>query len=189
LIYMVEIDFDKPEDKEEWHAYYAAYMQKLLTLPKFETAQRLRALSANAPGYLAIYSVRSLDVFDSEPYHALGGGGRGSLRWKDVMQRRRNIFNGLERVPAVTEAGTFLVTERDPREFALADILFLPLVNATGPRQAGLTAFDGDPEHRWIALVDAKSAEDRDLAALDGLCVYGHLTDQVVPSAAGETGA
>jgi hypothetical protein len=182
VIYTVELNFSDPAREDEWNAWYETYLAQLVSLPGLDTAQRFRAVAPGAQHweYLALYSVASLDVYESEAYRSIGGGGNASVRFKDALSRRRNIYAGIERVPEVTGAGRVLLCEDAPRGFDLADILFLPLEAAAGRRRAGATELDGEPAQRAIAVTDADTVDRLDLTASGGLAVYTPITKRHV---------
>lgn len=105
MIYVVELNFNGSDREIEWHAWYETYLRKLVTLDGLETAQRFRAVAPDAQHweYLALYSITSLDMYDSEAYRNIGGGGAASIHFKDSISRRRNVYAGIEHMPAVTK--------------------------------------------------------------------------------------
>lgn len=182
MIYTVELNFSDPAREAEWNAWYETYLVQLVALPGLSTAQRFRAL---APGtqpwtYLALYSVASLDVFASEAYRRIGGGGNASLRFKDAIRRRRNVYAGLEHIPAVTDAGRVVLGDGAQPGGDLADCLFVPLEAAVGRQQAGATELDGEPSQRVLAILAAETVERLKLQATRGLAVYAPITEQYV---------
>lgn len=95
-MYTVELHCSDPAREEEGNAWYETYLAQLVALPGLSTAQRFRAV---APGtstwpYLALYSVAALDVFESEAYRSIGGGGKASARFTEAIRRRRNVYAG-----------------------------------------------------------------------------------------------
>ena len=182
MIYSVELNFSDPNREDEWHAWYETYLAQLVSLPGLSTAQRFRAVTPGAQAweYLALYSVASLDVFTSEAYRNMGGGGNASARFRDAIRRRRNVYTGIERLPAVTDAGRVLLSEDISPGFDLDNCLFLPLMSATGRRQAGATELDGEPTQRAIAILGSEGAEQLNLDATAGLAIYAPITKRYV---------
>ncbi len=180
MIYVVELNFSGSGREVEWNAWYETYLRKLVTLDGLETAQRFRAVSPDAQHweYLALYSIASLDMYDSEAYRNIGGGGGASIHFKESISRRRNVYTGIDHMPAVTETGRILLCEDAPDGFDLPDILFRPLEAATGRRQAGASEFDGEPVRRALAVTDAATVDRLDLASIDGLAVYAPITER-----------
>lgn len=181
MIYTVELNFSDPARAEEWNAWYETYLAQLVSLPGLSTAQRSRAVVPGAQPweYLALYSVASLDVFASEAYCSIGGGGHASRRFTAAIRRRRNVYAGIERVPAVTDAGRVVLCDDTRHGGDLADCLFLPLA-AAGRRQAGATELDGEPSRRAIAVIAAETVDRLNLIVTEGLAVYAPITKRYV---------
>jgi hypothetical protein len=153
-----------------------------VSVPGLSTAQRFCAVTPGAQpwDYLALYSIASLDVFDSEAYRRIGGGGNASVPFKDAIRRRRNVYAGIEQVPAVTDSGRVLLSAGTPHGFDLANCLFLPLESVAGRRQAGATQLNGEPARRAMALIGAETLHQLNLRATEGLAVYAPITRRYV---------
>lgn len=182
MIYTVELNFSDPLREDEWNAWYETYLVQLVSLPGLSTAQRFRAVQAGAQPweYLALYSLASLDVYESEAYRSIGGGGNASARFRASIRRRRNVYAGIDRFPEVTDSSRVLLCEDEPHGFDLSDCLFLPLQTSTGRRQAGASELDGEPSQRAIAVVDAEIIDRLNLTATAGLAVYAPITKRYV---------
>ena len=185
MIYTVELNFSDPAREADWNAWYETYLAQLVSLPGLSTAQRFRAVGPGAQPwtYLALYSVASLDVFASEAYRRIGGGGHASRRFREAIRRRRNVYAGIEHVPAVTDAGRVVLGDSTRPGDDLADCLFVPLEAAAGRQQAGATALDGEPSRRVIAVLAAETMERLKLQATEGLAVYAPITKRYVSPA------
>jgi hypothetical protein len=117
VIYMVDHVYADPATEPQWHDWYAGYLQKLVSVPGLATAQRFRALGSAPPRYLAMYSVASAEVYESEAYKNMGGGGSQSARFHHAYQSwTRNLFEGAARAPAVREGQRVLVFDRERRD-------------------------------------------------------------------------
>lgn len=182
MIYTVELNFSDTPRADEWNAWYETYLQKLITLPGLSTAQRYRAVDPAAQHweYLALYSIASLDVYETDAYRAIGGGGLASAAYAAAISRRRNVYAGIERMPEVTPGGRIVLCEDAPYGVDLPDVLFTPLEIATGPRQAGASRIDGAPERRAIAVTDAATVDRLGLVAMEGVAVYAPVTKRYV---------
>jgi len=182
VIYMVELNFSDPAREDVWNAWYETYLVKLVSLPGLNTAQRYRAVTPGAQHwhYLALYSIESLDVYESEAYRSMGGGGNASVDYHGAITRRRNVYAGIERMPEIGETSRVVLCEDAPRGFDLPNCLFLPLEAATARRQAGATEIDGEPARRAIAITDAATVDQHDLSAVDGVAVYAPITKRYV---------
>lgn len=181
MLYSVEIYFSDPSREAEWHAWYETYLRQLVSLPGLSTAQRFRSVGPPAQPwtYLALYSLASLDVFASEAYHRMGGGGNASVRFHGAIRRRRNAYTGLDRLPAVTEAGRILLSDETWSGEELADCLGVSL-HAVARQQAGATQLDGTPSQRTIAVIAADTANRLLPQMPSGLVVYAPLTPRYV---------
>lgn len=182
MIYTVELNFSDPARAQEWHAWYETYLVQLVSLPGLLTAQRFRAVmpEGQAWEYLALYSVTSLDVFASEAYRSIGGGGHASRRFAASIRRRRNVYEGIERLPEVTDTARVVLSDDTWQGGDLADCLFFPLVAATGRRQAGASEIDGTPARRAIAVLAGYTVDRLDLRGTEGLAVYAPITKRYV---------
>lgn len=172
MIYTVELNFTDPDREAAWNAWYEGYLRQLVSLPGLHTAQRFRAAAPAAWEYLAVYSLDSLDVYSSDAYRNIGGGGNASRGFRDAISRRRNVYAGIDRFPEVTHDGRVLFSE-DITPFDLRDVLPYPLQAAAGRQQAGATELDGQPQRRMIGVTGATAIAEQDLG---GLAVYAPIT-------------
>ena len=114
MIYMVDHVYADPTTEPAWHEWYAGYLQKLVAVPGIDTAQRFRAIGCAPPRYLAMYSIASPDVYESDAYRNMGGGGSQSVRFHGAYGMwTRNLFEGASRAPAVRDGQRVLVFDRD----------------------------------------------------------------------------
>ena len=180
MIYTVELNFSDASKTDEWNAWYETYLKQLVSLDGLETAQRFRAVAGSKPTweYLALYTVPNLDVYESEAYRKIGGGGNASKAFHHAISRRRNVYNGVERMAAVSDEARVLFWEGVPDDFGLPDCLPVALTAGAGNQQAGATKIDGTPERRAIAVVDAAAVERYDFTAIEGLAVYAPITQR-----------
>jgi hypothetical protein len=181
MIYIIEIDYTDPATEAEWDAWYHTYVRDLVTVPGIATGQRFVAASPAEYRHLAIYTLESLAVYESPRYREIGGGGTASAKWRSHIRRRRNLFNGIGRVPEATVGETvLLVTESEPRTLSLKDVLFTRLdvldmaVVASEPGSAlrNQVPFDGEPKVRCVAMAPRAAAEAAGLTAREDLAVY-----------------
>jgi hypothetical protein len=113
---MVDHIFADPALEPEWHEWYASYLPRLVSVPGIHTAQRFRMIGHMPSRYLAMYSIDSADVYESEGYKAIGGGGSQSTRFQPAYQLwTRNLFDGMARAPAVSKGQRLLVWDRADR--------------------------------------------------------------------------
>lgn len=96
---MVEQLFARADWEDEWSAWYNENLKVLLAVPGFRTAQRFRN-AGDTPRYLAIYTLDSPAVFQTQTYIDAGGNGANSVRFRPAYQMwKRNLFD--DTVPAV----------------------------------------------------------------------------------------
>src|SRR5688572_13613675 len=128
MIYMVDHVFGDPALEPAWHEWYAGYLKKLLSVPGIHTAQRFKAIGCTPSRYLAMYSIESADVYTSEAYKGIGGGGSQSARFHPAYRLwTRNLFDGAVRAPAVLEGQTVLVLDA-PQPHGRGNLLWLHAV-------------------------------------------------------------
>lgn len=117
MIYMVDHVFTEPALEPAWHEWYAGYLQKLVSVPGIHSAQRFKAIGHTPSRYLAMYSIESADVYTSEAYKNIGGGGSQSARFHQAYRLwTRNLFGGASRAPVVGDGQRVLVFDREERE-------------------------------------------------------------------------
>jgi hypothetical protein len=192
MIYMIEIDYADPASEPEWSAWYDTYLKQLVTVPGIETAQRLWSDSPGARRHLAIYTLESPAVYESAEYRAVGGGGNASAKWRSHIRRRRNLFDGLARVPEVSADGVLLMTEADPAALDVPDMLFVQLdtadMAAAQKREGSLLAqqvpFDSTPR-RFIALARSAAVAAGGLDGRADIAIYRPAGPRAVGARAG----
>lgn len=155
MIFMSQSGLLDASRERDWDAWYVEHLRIMATVPGIASAQRFKTAS---PGYspsLAMYSVASAAVFEDPYYLSV----RGMGEWLTLIDRRhykRNLFDGLDRAPEVTDGSVLVVADRpQPRE-GPAGIEFTWLACA---------GIDRSTPYRGIAVVkhaaaDALSAAD-----------------------------
>ena len=114
---MVDHVYADAATEPAWHAWYAGYLQKLLSVPGIHSAQRFKALGCTPSRYLAMYSIDSMDVYASEPYKNIGGGGSQSAAFHHAYALwTRNLFEGADRAPVVHDGQRVIVFDRAARD-------------------------------------------------------------------------
>ena len=113
MIYIVEHTIGMPEIEKEWNEWYGGYLKILLAVPGIQTTQRFVVAASKPSRYMAMYSITSGDVFDSDSYKKSGGGGNASARFRPAYQSwTRNLFESAGHAPAVAPDQTLLVADR-----------------------------------------------------------------------------
>jgi len=116
MIYMVDHVYADAASEPAWHTWYAGYLQKLLSVPGIHSTQRFRALDHTPSRFLAMYSIDSADVYNSDGYKNIGGGGSQSARFHTHYQLwTRNLFEGAVGAPVVRKGERVLVFDREER--------------------------------------------------------------------------
>lgn len=168
MIYTVECNYADPASEAEWNAFYSQEkLPALISVSGFGSSQRFKALSGDCPAYLALHSVDTLAVLQSDEYREKGGG--NFSRWQPhITDWRRNLYAGLDRAVAVGAGEFLLVSEQGPQ----------PLIElGLTPIALHAVALDSTPAHRWLAKLDDAQARAIDLP---GLNVYRAMTVQLL---------
>jgi hypothetical protein len=181
MIYMIEIDYTDRATEDEWDAWYHTYVRDLVTVPGIATGQRFIAASLTPYRHVAVYTLESLSVYEHPRYREVGGGGKASARWRSHIRRRRNLFNGMDRVPEAAVGETaLLVTEQEPSSLGLKDILFARLdvvdmeeiSRRPGSALRDQVPFDGEPKTRYVAMTPLALTRAVGLTARSDVAVY-----------------
>ncbi|WDU63132.1 sugar ABC transporter [Pseudomonas poae] len=167
MIYTVECNYADPASEAEWNGFYSLEkLPALISVSGFSSSQRFKALSGTCPVYLALHSVDTPAVLQSDEYRQKGGG--NFSRWQShITDWKRNLYAGPDRVVAVGANEFLLVSEQGPQ--ALIELGLTPLA-------LHAVALDKTPAHRWLAKLDCAQARASDL---QGLNVYRAMTVQL----------
>ena len=175
MIYMVDHVFANPQTEPAWHEWYTGYLQKLLSVPGFGSAQRFKAIDETPHRFLAMYAVASAAVYDSQGYKNIGGGGSQSARFHDDYHLwTRNLFEGADEVPVVNDGQCVYALDSDTadRKLALAE---KPLwLKSVGLHQT--------TQYRAIVVLDARALDAAKAAMGDEGRFYVPFTKRLVHS-------
>lgn len=163
-IYMVEQWFARADWEQEWSDWYNGNLNVLLSVPGFRSAQRFRNVG-DKPLYLAIYTVDSPAVFQTQTYINAGGNGANSARFRPAYQMwKRNLFDDPGRALSVDMTRFLLVED---------------IADAGTPARAGAKRLPCTGMHKTTAYRDLTALA----APLDGLpdhaVCYRPLTPQL----------
>jgi hypothetical protein len=166
MIFTSESGLTDPSRIAEWDSWYRGHLAAMAAVPGVTSAQRFRALDDGPPPSLAMYTVASPAVFDSEIYLRT----RGMGPFLAVVERRlhrRNLFEGLDGAPDVPIGGILLVADRA----------------AAGPAQDGLAwlrvvALDRSTPCRGIAAFPDLASARNAAARLGGAACYTPMTER-----------
>ncbi|MFK0166276.1 sugar ABC transporter [Rhizobium sp. NPDC090279] len=173
MIYTVECSFADPHSDAEWNDFYSLEkLPALISVNGFHTSQRFKALSRGCPVYLAIHSIDGLDILTGEEYRQKGGG--NFARWQQhITDWHRNLYDGIERAPAIGEGEYLALSARGPES-----LIRLGLT----PQAMHAVAMEKFPEYRWLAKVEGTKIAD--IAHLpEDLHVYEPMTRQLTSDA------
>jgi hypothetical protein len=95
----------------EWDEWYLGHLAAMASVPGICSAQRFRTADPGRPPSLAMYSVASATVFESEVYLSVRGMGP-FISVVDERLHRRNLFDGLETAPIMPATAVLLVADR-----------------------------------------------------------------------------
>ncbi|HZK90052.1 MAG TPA: GNAT family protein [Stellaceae bacterium] len=151
MIFFSESGLTEPSRRPEWDGWYKGHLAAMASVPGVLSAQRFAALDPGVPPSLAMYTVTSPAVFESETYLRV----RGMGPWVGLVDEtlhRRNLFDGAEAAPEIPEGHILAIADR-----AAPDWLDGGQVEGfTWLRAAG---FDRTTPYRGIAVhPDAASA-------------------------------
>src|ERR1043166_6762771 len=111
MIFTSESGLTDPSRIAEWDTWYRGHLAAMAAVPGVGSAQRFRALDDGPPPSLAMDTVASPAVFDSDIY--LGTRGMGPfVAVVDQKLHRRNLFDGLDVAPEVPSGGILIVADR-----------------------------------------------------------------------------
>jgi RimJ/RimL family protein N-acetyltransferase len=146
MIFFSESGLIEPSRRPEWDEWYKGHLAAMVSVPGVLSAQRFATLDPGVPPSLAMYTVTSPAVFESEIYLRV----RGMGPWVGLVDEtlhRRNLFEGLDAAPEIPEGGVLAVADRVAPE---------GIEGFTWLRAAGL---DHTTAYRGIAVYpDAASA-------------------------------
>ena len=166
MIFTSESGLTDPSRLAEWDSWYRGHLAAMAAVPGVSSAQRFRALDLGPPPSLAMYTVASLDVFDSAIYLSTRGMGP-FVSVVDERMHRRNLFEGLDAAPDVPFGGILLVADRTAAGAAGDGLVWLRAV-----------ALDRSAPYRGIAVFPDLAAARAACAKLGGAAaLYTPMTE------------
>ena len=167
MIFTSESGLTDPGRIAEWDRWYLGHLAAMAAVPGISSAQRFHALDAGPPPSLAMYTVASPAVFDSESYRRTRGMGP-FVAVVDETLHRRNLFAGLDAAPEVGTSAILIIADRvEP-----------------GPAAPGMTwlravGLDCSVSHRGIAVLGELAAARAAAAGLGGnVAFYAPMTER-----------
>jgi hypothetical protein len=166
MIFTSESGLTDPHRLREWDEWYLGHLAAMAAVPGISSAQRFRALGEGVPPSLAMYTVASAAVFDSEAYRRTRGMGP-FVAVVDERLHRRNLFDGLDIAPQVAAGDILLVADRAEAEAGAPGLVWL--------RAVGL---DKSMAYRGLAVSRALR-NARDMAGrIGGAALYAPMTER-----------
>ena len=111
MIFMSQSGITDPAGEAAWREWYVEHLRIMCTVDGIDSAQRFHTYTPGWPPSLAMYSIRSPEVFVDPYYQTI----RGMGPWLDLIDKRyykRNLFEG-------EREGQAVVAPRVPRDQAL----------------------------------------------------------------------
>ncbi|MGE5271016.1 MAG: hypothetical protein ACM3JG_15230 [Thiohalocapsa sp.] len=169
MIFTSESGLTDPSRIAAWDSWYLGHLAAMAAVPGISSAQRFRAVDPGPPPSLAMYSVASPAVFDTEVYRQTRGMGP-FVPVVDESQHRRNLFAGLDAAPEVPMGGVLLVVDRA-----------LPAPQHEGLVWLRAVALDRSTPYRAIGVFDDIAAAGAVANALGGaVALYRPITERFV---------
>jgi hypothetical protein len=150
VIFTSQSGITDPSMLAAWGEWYIGHLEAMAAVPGVGSAQRFWTDEPGHPPNLAMYSIASPAVFESEIYLRT----RGMGPWVPLIDRqhyRRNLFDGLEHAPEVAPGQILLVAERDTPAPADARVTWLRTVGLDKTTPFRGIAVAREPEARALA--------------------------------------
>ena len=173
MIFTSESGLADPASLSAWDEWYLGHLAAMVAVPGISSAQRFRALDDGPPPSLAMYSIASPSVFDSEIYRRTRGMGP-FVPLIDRRHYRRNLFAGLDAAPAVAADAILAVLDRAAPDPAAVGVSWLETIG-----------LDRSMAYRGIAVLPSLAAA-RDMARASGgpVALYTPVTARYMPATA-----
>ncbi len=151
MIFMSQSGIIDPAKQAQWSEWYVEHLRIMKTVEGIDSAVRFQTTTAGWPPSLAMYSIRSPEVFHDPYYLKI----RGMGPWVDLIDKRfyqRNLFDAVHPIhdnlvaPDVPANAALVVTDQTQPVLNVSGIDFLWL------KSVGL---DQSTPYRGIAVVPA----------------------------------
>jgi hypothetical protein len=92
FVYIVRCNFTEPAKEQAWNDWYnGPKIAQMLAKPHFRTCQRFRRVSGRGRNYLALWTLRSPDAFNTAEYRS----DWGFFEWQPyITDWSRDLFDG-----------------------------------------------------------------------------------------------
>ena len=173
MIFTSESGLTDPNRLIEWDEWYLGHLAAMASVPGITSAQRFRCLDDDGrPPSLALYTVASPAVFESEVYRRVRGMGP-FVPVVDERLHRRNLFDGLDIAPHIVPPAILLVADRAA-----------PGPDAPGMAWLRTVALDRSMAYRGIAVFPDLAAAREFAGQIDGAACYEPVTKRFGPAGA-----
>jgi hypothetical protein len=115
MIFMSQSGITDPTKQPEWAQWYVEHLRIMRTVDGITSAERFQTTAPNWPPSLAMYSIRSPEVFVDPYYQKI----RGMGPWLTLIDKRfyqRNLFEGVAAAdllaPEVPQGSVLVVTDQ-----------------------------------------------------------------------------
>jgi len=169
MIYTVECSFADPASEAEWNDFYSLdKLPALISVEGFHSSQRFKALRRGYPTYLAVHAIDGLHILTGDDYRRKGGG--NFARWQQhIVDWHRNLYDGLDRAPAVGGDQVLLSSAAGPEPLSALGLTTCAM---------HATALEKFPQRRWLATLDRTRLPAMDRLPED-VQVYAPMTAQL----------
>ena len=169
MIFTSQSGITDPTQEPEWALWYVEHLRIMRTVDGITSAERFLTKAPGWPPSLAMYSIRSPEVFVDPYYQKI----RGMGPWLSLIDKRfyqRNLFEGVEQVsimaPEVPAGSALVVTDQAQPSISIEDA-GIQGVTFTWLRTVGL---DHSTPYRGISVVPY--AQALDLATRADVALY-----------------
>jgi hypothetical protein len=152
MIFMSQSGITDPTQEPQWAQWYVGHLRIMRTVDGITSAERFQTKAPGWPPSLAMYSIRSPEVFVDPYYQKI----RGMGSWLSLIDKRfyqRNLFEGVEQVsimaPEVPADYALVVTDQTQPTLAHQEPAFEG-VTFTWLRAVGL---DQSTPYRGISVM------------------------------------
>jgi len=121
MIFMSQSSITDLTLSDDWSKWYVEHLEIMLTVNGIDSAERYTTDSQGWPFSLAMYSIRSPEIFQDPYYLKI----RGMGSWSPLIDKnyyQRNLFSGREVAPKLSKDEVLLVTNQSAPISSLLDL-------------------------------------------------------------------
>lgn len=110
MLYTVHCNYKDTTSEKEWNYFYSQNkLPSLISTTGFETSQRFRSVKFASRDYLAVHTIKNIEVITSQEYFKNGGGSFSQWQ-KNICNWHRNVYNCQSPAPEVNECEVLLLS-------------------------------------------------------------------------------